>query len=103
MDREAVPRSNIWISRFGLQAERLAQRVQDLLADKQRAQQLEVDMKKAKSTHDKALKETLAGHEQTLEQTLADNQRALKEARVNHEQAVQVSALTSVHGFGVSY
>lgn len=63
----------------------------DLTADRERAAQLEVDMKKAKTVHDKAIKETLAGHEQTLEQTLADNQRALKEARLSHEQAVQVT------------
>jgi len=48
-------------------------------------------MKKAKTVHDKALKETLAGHEQNLEQTLADNQRALKEVRLSHEQAEQVT------------
>ena len=47
-------------------------------------------MKKAKTVHDKAIKESLAGHEQTLEQTTADNQKALKEARLSHEQALQV-------------
>ena len=73
-----------------LQADRLAQRVSDLTADRERATQLEADMKKAKAVHDKTLKETLAGHEQTLEQTLADNQRAFREARTTHEQAVQV-------------
>lgn len=62
----------------------------DLTADRERATQLEADMKKAKVVHDKILKETLAGHEQTLEQTLADNQRAFREARTSHEQAVQV-------------
>ncbi len=64
------------------------------MADRQRAAQLETDMKKAKTVHDKALKETLADHEQTLEQTLADNQKALREARVSHEQAVQVNLPT---------
>jgi len=65
--------------------------VSDLTADRERAAQLEADMKKAKTVHDKALKETLAGHEQNLEQTLADNQRALKEVRLSHEQAEQVT------------
>ena len=74
-----------------MQVERLAQRVKDLTADRQRAQQLEADIKQAKALHDSAMKETLAGHEQTLEQTLADNQKALKEARIAHEQAVQVT------------
>ena len=73
--------------------ERLSQRVTDLTADRERAAQLEADIKKAKSSHDKALKETLAGHEQTLEQTLADNHKALKESRVAHEQAVPVSRI----------
>jgi hypothetical protein len=70
--------------------------VSDLTADRERAAQLEADMKKAKTVHDKALKETLAGHEQTLEQTLAGNQRALKEARLSHEQAVQVTVQTKM-------
>ncbi len=74
-----------------LQTDRLAQRVSDLTLDRERAAQLEADMKTAKTVHDKAIKETLAGHEQTLEQTLADNHRALKEARLSHEQAVQVT------------
>ena len=74
----------------GLQADRLAQRVSDLTADRERAAQLEAEMKKAKTVHDKAIKESLAGHEQTLEQTTADNQKALKEARLSHEQALQV-------------
>lgn len=83
--------ANIDSALRGLQTDRLAQRVSDLTADRERAAQLEADMKKAKTVHDKALKETLAGHEQTLERTLADNQRALKEARLSHEQAVQVT------------
>lgn len=74
-----------------VQVERLAQRVQDLTADRQRAQQLEVDIKQAKALHDTTMKETLAGHEQTMEQTLTDNQKALREARAAHEQAVQVT------------
>ena len=62
----------------------------DLTADRERAAQLEADMKKAKAGHDK----TLFCHEQTLEQTLAVHQRALKESRTTHEQAVQVSHAT---------
>lgn len=75
-----------------LQVERLAQRVQDLASEKERAQQLEADLKKSKALHDTTMKETLAGHEQALEEALASNQKALKEARVAHEQAVQVTA-----------
>lgn len=75
-----------------MQVERLAQRVQDLAVEKERAQQLEADMKKSKALHHTAMKETLAGHEQTLEATLGGHQKALKEARVAHEQAVQVTA-----------
>ena len=87
----AVTRTSCVSRRFSVwQADRLAQRVSDLTADRERATQLEADMKKAKVVHDKTLKETLAGHEQTLEQTLADNQRAFREARTSHEQAVQV-------------
>lgn len=87
----AVTRTSCVSCRLSVwQADRLAQRVSDLTTDRERATQLEADMKKAKVVHDKTLKETLAGHEQTLEQTLADNQRAFREARTSHEQAVQV-------------
>ena len=65
--------------------------MQDLAADRQRAHQLEVDIKQAKLLHDTTMKESLAGYEQSLEQSLADNQKAFKEARVAHEQAVQVT------------
>ncbi|KAL3149782.1 hypothetical protein ABBQ38_013608 [Trebouxia sp. C0009 RCD-2024] len=77
------------LSNSAHEVERLAQRVQDLASEKERAQQLEADLKKSKALHDTSMKETVTGHEQALEEALASNQKALKEARVAHEQAVQ--------------
>lgn len=68
----------------------LKHRIDNLTLDKQRAGQLEADMKQAKTAHDKALAAAQQGHQQQLEETLACKQKALKEAKTAHEQAVEV-------------
>lgn len=73
----------------------LTHRVEDLTLDKQRAGQLEADLKQAKTAHDKALAAVQQSHQQQVEEALAARQQALKEAKANHQQAVEVGLTAS--------
>ena len=73
-----------------VQMDHLKHRVEDLTLDKQRAGQLEADLKQAKTAHDKALAAAQQGHQQQAEEALAARQQALKEAKATHQQAVEV-------------